>query len=284
MTWGYVAIAAGTVISAGINAYSESQKDDGGGGGSGNAALMLQMIKGDREYKLDEKAMKRVTDQLDQMKATGKTITPEMYDSLYRAELQTAADIALKKQEANAGLGVKTYAISENARQFDEKMAAGSQEGSGLLGGQGLGMLAGLLGKSGGGSGTGGGSADGATAGMMGMTGEGYCIIVSTCTNKDSEQVNMARWYRDSFLDRETLRGYYMLSELIVPVLLEHEDYKQSVKNYFVDSMMEYFEYLSEARPVCSDVAKQETLEFLGVCHEIGKNEPSFMRVNGEVI
>jgi hypothetical protein len=279
MTWAMVAVAAGSVISAGISAYSASQQ-----GGEDNSAAMINMMQGPREYKLDEKSMKNVVGKLDQMKATGKNITPEMYDSLYRAELQTAADIALKKQEANAGLGLKATAISEDARQFDEKMAAGSQEGSGELAGQGLGMLSGLLSKLGSGSGTGGGGAAGATTGMMGMTGAGYCIIVSTCTDMDSEQVNMARWYRDSFLDKETLRGYYMLSELVVPVLLQHDNYKKSVKNYFVDSMMEYFEYLFGIRPICSDMAKQETIEFLNVCYEIGKDESSFTRINGEVV
>lgn len=302
MTWGYVALAAGTVISTGIKAYSDSQKDDGGGGGGGgssaNSAALLEMIKGPRRYKLDEKAMKTVVDKLDQMRASGRNITPETYDALYRAELQTAADIALKRQEANADIGLKSYAISESGRQFDAKMKAGADEGSGMLGGQGLGMLAGMLPKvidkfTGGGSGGGGGgitSVDSVEGlGYSGNTSEVFgagsgCIIVTACTGSDSEQVNMARRYRDTFMDKDTLRGYYMLSELIVPVLAEHDDYRKSVKNYFVDSMMEYGEYLFEMRPVCSDMAKQDTLEFLGVCREVGMNEPAFTRSNGEVI
>jgi hypothetical protein len=47
----------------------------------------------------------------------------------------------------------------------------------------------------------------------------GGCIIVTACHGPDSPEVDIARQYRDKYLDDDTLRGYYMLAELIVPFM-----------------------------------------------------------------
>ena len=43
------------------------------------------------------------------------------------------------------------------------------------------------------------------------------CIIVTAIHGRDSEQVDIARRFRDTFLDSPTLRGYYFLAEQMSP-------------------------------------------------------------------
>lgn len=234
----------------------------GGSGGSNDYGIdpkILNILLGKREYKLDEKAMKRVVDKLDQMKATGKNITPEMYDSLYRAELQTAVDSGLKKSVAGAQIGLGYGTLSERARESDNAGQAASSAGFGELGGQ-------LLSQS-----------------MKPKAQGGICIIVTACTNPDSEEVQIARAYRDTLMDRETLRGYYMIAELVVPIMAINNAFRAMVKTAVVDSWIEYGKYILGIIPVCSDTAKEETRGFLETCKEIGMMSPPFRRSNSEV-
>jgi hypothetical protein len=72
------------------------------------------------------------------------------------------------------------------------------------------------------------------------------CIIVTTATHPDSEEVNITRAYRDKFLDKETLRGYYIIAEKVVPLMQKYRWFKKLVKKVLVDNLIEYGRYALE--------------------------------------
>lgn len=108
------------------------------------------------------------------------------------------------------------------------------------------------------------------------------CIIVSTLHGEHSEEVKIARKFRDRFLDTDTLRGYYYLSELVVPRMVTDPEYRKEMK-MFVDKLIEYGRGVLYGTPV-SQEAESVAHSFLSLCRSIGRNLRVFVRSNGEVI
>jgi hypothetical protein len=86
----------------------------------------------------------------------------------------------------------------------------------------------------------------GLLGGIGGALGGDGCIIVTTATHPDSEEVNITRQYRDRFLDKETLRGYYVIAEKVVPLMKKYPLFKKLVKRVLVDNLIEYGRYALE--------------------------------------
>jgi len=119
--------------------------------------------------------------------------------------------------------------------------------------------------------------------GAKSSEGGGGCIIVSAATDPASEEVQIARAYRDRFLSRQTLRGYYIIAEKIVPLMIKHEWFKKIVKKCLVDKLVEYGREklgLGGKAPLVSRII---TKLFLSLCNVTGKTVPVFVRSNGEV-
>lgn len=111
------------------------------------------------------------------------------------------------------------------------------------------------------------------------------CIIVTTCTDPDSHEVNIARAYRDKFLDDEEKRGYYMLAEKIVPRLKEDSAYKKYIKETLVDKLIDYGEVtLGEKDSYEYEDSIEVTEKFIEMCKRLGSTCSSFTRSNGEVV
>jgi|GEM_PF-1207536 len=112
----------------------------------------------------------------------------------------------------------------------------------------------------------------------------GGCIIVTACTGRDSDEVNITRQYRDTFLSPLQLRGYYALAEKVVPCMERHAGIRKSVKKYLVDKLIDYGKYrleLSDKKPDLSSVLVSKT--FLALITSIGMMIPRYVRANGEV-
>jgi hypothetical protein len=110
------------------------------------------------------------------------------------------------------------------------------------------------------------------------------CIIVTACTNRDSYEVEIARTFRDQFLDADQLRGYYALAERIVPMLERNEKARKNVKKWLVDRLIDYGAYrlgLKDTQPRWSSVAVSGA--FLKTIKIIGMILPRYVRANGEV-
>lgn len=100
----------------------------------------------------------------------------------------------------------------------------------------------------------------------------GDCIIVSACTGRDSYEVNIARTFRDRYMDEETLTGYYALCVFVVPFIQKYPLLKRIVKRCLVDRLVDYGEWRLGFKPntelSTSGVVKKV---FLGLCRHIGK-------------
>jgi hypothetical protein len=109
--------------------------------------------------------------------------------------------------------------------------------------------------------------------------------FVTACYGKKSEEVNMAREYKDTFLDEDTKRGYYMLAEQLVPVMKKDESYKQYVKENLVDHLIKVGKHRldkTDIQPTKESI--NITDGFLNFCNIMGKSVESFTRSNGEVL
>jgi hypothetical protein len=100
----------------------------------------------------------------------------------------------------------------------------------------------------------------------------GLCIIITTCTSRDSEEVQIAREYRDKYLDTQTLRGYYVIAEVVVP-LLRFNILKKLTKRFLVDKLIRH----------AKGKHNLTTKIFLKLCNFFGAR-PVFVRANGEVV
>jgi hypothetical protein len=70
----------------------------------------------------------------------------------------------------------------------------------------------------------------------------GSCIIISSCTSPHSHEVEVAREYRDKFMDVEILTGYYLLCQWIVPWIRKYPLVKTVVKRILVDRLVDFGE------------------------------------------
>jgi hypothetical protein len=108
------------------------------------------------------------------------------------------------------------------------------------------------------------------------------CIIITAATSPDSYEVNIARAYRDSFMDYETLRGYYAFSPYVV-AMMKNPFIKKFIKKHLVDHFVKYGEYVLGISDVLPAKSRLITMGFLNLCNAIGKRCRLFVRSNGEV-
>ncbi len=154
-----------------------------------------------------------------------------------------------------------------------------------MAGSVGMGMAAGAIagsqiGSIGGPWGAGIGAVVGGIVGWAG----GGCIIVTACHGKDSKEVQITREYRDKFMDKDSIRGYYMIAEKVVPIMQMSEELTDLVKFALVDKLIEYgkFKLGYEVYLNAGTVEVAET--FLSLCKKTGQSVTDYKRINGEVV
>jgi len=109
------------------------------------------------------------------------------------------------------------------------------------------------------------------------------CIIVTTCTSPNSYGVQIAREYRDKFLNSVTLRGYYMLADRLVPQIENSIQLKHRIREILVDKLIDYAEVeLGKKDKLQYKDSEQVTKEFISVCNYLGNLTPTYTRLNGE--
>jgi hypothetical protein len=110
------------------------------------------------------------------------------------------------------------------------------------------------------------------------------CIIMTACTNRHSPEVEIAREFRDKFLDVDHLRGYYALAEKIVPLLKENEKARLFVKKCLIDRLIDYGGVaLGRKQKTSLRSSWLVSRLFLMLCRAIGWVLPQYVRRNGEV-
>ena len=130
---------------------------------------------------------------------------------------------------------------------------------------------------------TGPGAAVGAVIGGVVGALSSACIIITACTSPDSEEVKVARLYRDKYLEPEQLRGYYMMSEKFVPYIIKYMAVKWLTKKILVDSLHECFKFTFNLGPRPRILPRIIKDSFLWLCRKVGNTRTSFVRSNGEV-
>ena len=97
------------------------------------------------------------------------------------------------------------------------------------------------------------------------------CIIVSSCTDPNSYEVNITREFRDNHLDPITLKGYYELAKHIVPLINKSEQFKRYIKETLVDRLIDFGEWVMgyKDRLRFKD-SETVTRNFLNTCYLMG--------------
>ena len=97
------------------------------------------------------------------------------------------------------------------------------------------------------------------------------CIIITACTSPESYEVEIAREYRDTILDDITLGGYYVLCQIVVPLIHKSRLFKRFIKKFLVDRLIDHAEavlnYKNQSELMTSNIV---TKGFLRFCHLIG--------------
>jgi hypothetical protein len=109
------------------------------------------------------------------------------------------------------------------------------------------------------------------------------CIIITACTARDSEEVNVTREYREKFLTPVDLRGYYLLAERVVPIIERFKSVKWITKKVLVDSLISYGRHKLYGEKKPGIIRTMITKGFLALCRGLGSRRESFVRANGEI-
>lgn len=111
------------------------------------------------------------------------------------------------------------------------------------------------------------------------------CIIVTTCTDNNKKKIDIAREYRDKHLDINTLRGYYIIAEEIVPFLKKNKKIKRMVRKGLVEHLIAYGKFkLNKTKKRPSMVSIIVTKSFIFLCKITGMCKQTFVRYNQEAI
>ncbi len=123
---------------------------------------------------------------------------------------------------------------------------------------------------------------DPAFGGLYAVTkGFGSCIIISSCTSSDSHEVQIAREYRDRYMDVETLTGYYLLCQWVVPRIRKYPLFKAMVKRMLVDRLVDFGEVDLGYKPKRGMWSSwMVTNSFLSVCRCLGVMADRILEAN----
>ena len=175
--------------------------------------------------------------------------------------------------------GLGAYGIGSKLGEMSRRKGGSDvqQVGAGVLGGAATGFVGSGFNPV--------GAIVGAIAGGIGSKNKSPCIIVTACTDPYSYEVNVARAYRDHYMDVFDLRGYYWIANHLTKHIDNCYIIKKNVKKYLVDKLVDYGEWrlgMKENKP--KRISTIVTKVFLATCRFIGKLIPRVVRPNREVI
>jgi len=98
------------------------------------------------------------------------------------------------------------------------------------------------------------------------------CIIITACTGRDSYEVQVARKFRDSFMDPITLGGYYVLCERVVPTLRRSRLARRLARVLLVNPLVDFGERaLGYRKSLEKPSSGWITRAFITLCNLIGR-------------
>jgi len=107
-------------------------------------------------------------------------------------------------------------------------------------------------------------------AGIGGAIGRN-CIIISACTSPYSHEVEISREFRDKYMGKYHLGGYYALANKLAPKIRKSHFFKLIIKKFLVDRLVDYGEWILGYKPKrMLKTSRIVTEGFLFVCAAIG--------------
>jgi len=180
----------------------------------------------------------------------------------YARESTGRLDVMLAQKRHEATLAQQEEQFDEQMRQDekDRRAAEKSTRIKSMIGGATAGATVGGVP----------GAIFGGAAGLI-LGGGGKCIIITTCTSKDSYNVEISRQFRDKYMSNYQLGGYYALAEAFVPLIKRFTFLRLITKRFLVDRLVDYGEiilgYKDRYKYRSSYLV---TKSFLGFCRIIG--------------
>ncbi len=184
-------------------------------------------------------------------------------ESLDTQKSQFAEQLVFEKQK-----NADQLRLAEKQMRLEKKQATGALVGAGIGAGAGFYF----------------GGPPGAVVGsvvgsMLGKAVGGGCIIISVCTSSDSPEVEIAREFRDRYLDETTLTGYYTLCIFVVPLIKKYPIFRRLVKRIIVDRLIDYGRSKLSDCPRRLKTSRAISKGFLALCRFIGKGVNSVLEV-----
>lgn len=191
---------------------------------------------------------------------------------------QFADQLAQAKLEAERRAAEFQQSLAEQKKTREEQMSAADRAmkpsfsigkaATGAIGGAAAGAMVGAkVGAIGGPW----GAAIGGILGALGGAFGGGCIIISACTDPNSYEVNIARQYRDRYMDIPSLRGYYSLAAVLVPLIHRSERVRRITKSLLVDRLVDYGEVCLGMKERTQRIGSRFVSKaFLSVCRTVG--------------
>lgn len=110
------------------------------------------------------------------------------------------------------------------------------------------------------------------------------CIIVTACSGRTSEEVDITRIFRDMFLDEQTLRGYYIIAERVAPLMHRSQRFKAYIKKVLVDPLIDFGKFSIGMTRAFNPESIKVAENFLTVCSSTGGMVDAYIRKNGETV
>ena len=115
--------------------------------------------------------------------------------------------------------------------------------------------------------------------------GKKNCIIVTACHGADSDEVKVAKKFRDANCSRNELRGYYVYADRLVPLMEAHDDVREFIKTTLVDHLLAYARwYMGEVKEKPCAATFATVKNFRQFCLDTGATMKEYTRSNGEVV
>lgn len=97
------------------------------------------------------------------------------------------------------------------------------------------------------------------------------CIIITTCTSKNSHDVEISREFRDKYMSKSSLGGYYAIASIVVPLLNKSKFLRLLTKRFLVDRLVDYGEWILGYKPKMRlRTSRIATEAFLSMCGGVG--------------
>jgi hypothetical protein len=110
-----------------------------------------------------------------------------------------------------------------------------------------------------------------AVGAILGFVGSDSCMIVTACTHRDSYEVEIARFYRDYYMDSKTLFGYYVLCPFVVALMVRFNRFHRFIKKLLVDRLIDHGEIVANVKNKAHfKTSGMVTHTFLKTCRLIG--------------